>query len=647
MRIDRHVYGSIAGYQTLAQSEGVTAADLHALETFGVGQSSDMSFFRSLAGQPAWIVRSVGHRRALTRIGPGRPDDANRPTSLRVSLLISAADWDATLRGDIGSLTGKGELWQWKGESALPALSASLVGPGAPDCPPAVAQKLASIISLIERAWLSRRPVLLRENNLTLDEFRLLGMLIPPAARSSYCGVYRSLTADLPASIICLAKQSPARTSIETYRTGQTVELSPYARALLKSGLANGSFPFEFIQSYRSFGMPPKPAASMKPNSAAPSFAMPSQVIVERMPRPLLVTLILGCILLPTVSGVCTWLFARGHHAKITAGHLEQFLRLPANELAPETRKDFANVCRAMASELPVRSHADIRQKVEAIDLQTPQAAHAGPKFRLVTFPVEAETEAWIRRTLFSQAQPATQDSQSTRIVKKVKDIAEAELTKGGHQVVLLPQSPEQITQWLKEILGSSGKPPRINLPDNQAGGLTQCIQAIVEERINDATSEKETQTARTIAMTVVNAANEALDRPALPGSDGAQLLESIVRAVDSKVKEYDPAMGVALAPDKLRVYKERSKPLVKRLAEYKNKLEKFEERNEFDEDLFSLLKDAIRDLEKKRPANREALIEAFNEWRPGKCSIERPADLQQAIESMSEPEPELTSRGN
>jgi len=419
MRIDRHVYGSISGYRTLAKSSGVVPADLSTLESLNVGQSTDSSFMQSLASKPAYIAGSVGSKRTITQIVPGAPDDANRPTTIRVSLLFSAADWDGALRGDAGSLIGNKKIWNWDGEAKLPSLNASLAGQGNPPISAESARKLLSLISLLEKSWRSRKPVILRESTLTLDEFRLLGMLIPPAARSSYCGVYRSLTAELPASLICLAQESPVRSSSEHFRPGQEVELSPYAKALVGAGFGNGTFPFELIQSYRSFGMPPRKAVSQTSRPTASSFSMPPQVIVERMPRAVLVILLLACVLLPVVSGLCTFIVMNKRHLRAMdnnrSGHeqaiigiqdeheqaiedmqdkhnqtitnmqnahkraikdyrdntgtfLGQLLSIPVNSLSQKDRKRFKQLCAGHVKELPQNERSGLVERINAID---------------------------------------------------------------------------------------------------------------------------------------------------------------------------------------------------------------------------------------------------------------------------------------
>lgn len=618
MRIDRHVYGSVTGYQTLASSDGVTPTDLQALEGFGVGQSSDPSFFRSLAGQPAWIMRSIGHRRALTRVSPGRPDDANRQTTLRVSLLIPAADWDSMLRGDIGSLTGKSELWAWRGESVLPALNASLHGPGLPIVAPAAAQKLLSILSLIERAWPSRRSVILRENSLTLDEFRVLGMLIPPQVRSGYCAVYRSLTADLSASLICLAAQSPVRPGAETFRAGQAVELSPYATALGNAGFASGKVPLEFIQSYRSFGMAPKPAASTTPKSVPRASLVPCEVIVERMPRPLLVTLFLACVVLAVVSSVCTWALAKGHY--VSSSVQAVIAGLPLEGMSSEARNRLHENCSKLAT-IRKWTGPDIAEDVK--NLKTDR------RDRVVLVPTEQEESNWLQ-TLFSPT--ATNSSEqwpdAATLAQRIALAHDEARTKGEFQIVTIP-SDMKLTEWLGELASDSAK-PQMALPDKTADVLKNGIGTLFREQKRNQevdTNKAIAEGKRQFAFAIMNCVNECLTRFDPDKSDAYELNCDILQKLRTELQKSGPDVNLgSISEEKLKRLQARNVPVLKQLKTYKETLEKTpeEQRKPLDKELLSRIDETVPAL------NR--MLSTLKKWKPG------PANIDVTIEMLGDP---------
>jgi hypothetical protein len=325
MRIERHVYGSVSGYETLASSPGLSSAELRALENVSVGQISDPSFLRSLEKTPACVLRSLGGRTALTRVFPGPPDDQGRATIRRVSIVLSREDWDGGLRGDLGPLVACRELWQWDGRRDLPTIDVNLAPPSLPAAAGAQTGKLLDLLSLIERGQITGRPVIIRETHLGSEELRLLELLIPPAARASHSAAYRAVRADLPANLIVLAEQAPVSASAESYRPGLTVERSPYATALAGAGFGRDHIPLDFIRSYRSFAMPSRAATPRAPANS-PSLQMGPQVIIEQMPRGVLIAFIAACILLPILSGVSAYHFTRRHEQAAKRVQLAGFL---------------------------------------------------------------------------------------------------------------------------------------------------------------------------------------------------------------------------------------------------------------------------------------------------------------------------------
>jgi len=309
MRIDRHIFGSIRGYQTLARTDGITDADVRVLEGLSVGAPASSSVLAALAACPAYVVLPLGGRRAVTRISEGNPDDQGRPTIQQVTLVVSKAHWDTVLKGDVLSLIRREDLWKWDGQPSIQAMDLPSRGSAGSVASPESADKILAMLSLLERGMTGGKTVLVREQDFTLEEFGLLERLLPPAARAGQTLIYRAFGVSARASLVCIAREAALAPADGMYRPGQPVDPSPYALAVAQAGFKLGHIPDGFVRSYRGFGMTPRTHPSVpSPGKTTPA-DLPPQVIVERTPRWLLLTTASVCLLFAVVAGVSLWMY--------------------------------------------------------------------------------------------------------------------------------------------------------------------------------------------------------------------------------------------------------------------------------------------------------------------------------------------------
>ena len=255
MQIERHVFGSISGYATLARSSGLTDSERRQLENLSFGTPYEPSFQASLSKTVAYWSRPLGSgKRAVSRVLPGRPDDAGRPTLLFVTAVVSAEDWNLTLQGDVRPLLRRAELWEWDGSPELAALDLEELDPGPPRLSRDSAQRALGLVSLVELSWATRHPAVVRAEHYSLDEVALVERLLPATIRHDYSVVYRGLNPDLSASLNCLAEGVPAGTA-NPFRQLDAAK-SPYALRLAREGLADGRTPEVLLVGYDDFGQP-------------------------------------------------------------------------------------------------------------------------------------------------------------------------------------------------------------------------------------------------------------------------------------------------------------------------------------------------------------------------------------------------------
>lgn len=261
MRIERHVFGSITGYATLARSAGLTAGEQQELESLSFGTPYDRSYQASLLKKVAFWSRPLASgKRAVSRVLPGRPDDAGRPTLLFVTAVVSADDWNLTLQGDVRPLLRRAEPWRWDARletgpaSELASLELAGLDAGPLRLSRAGAGRVLGLVSLVELSWAARQPAVVRAEHYSPDEVALVERLLPAAVRRDYSAVYRGLNPDLAASLNCLAEDVPAGTSNPARRLDAAK--SPYAQRLAGEGLADGRTPEVLLIGYDHFGQP-------------------------------------------------------------------------------------------------------------------------------------------------------------------------------------------------------------------------------------------------------------------------------------------------------------------------------------------------------------------------------------------------------
>ena len=279
MLVERHIFGSIRGYGTLAQSPGLAPAECRLLENFNFGQPQDAEYLASLAKTPAYWIRPLGaRRRVLTRVVRGMADDQGRSTVLLISAVLSAADWDGVLRGDISILLRKDALWQWDGTPQLHPLEVATSPPSQVSIGRGSVEKLLSLITLIEHHHGRHRSVVVREADLSADEMRGLEMLMPPSARGGFSSAYRSLNSRLVASVNCVADGVVIDQAAEVFVPGRPLPRSFYAGVLHDAGLSTGRVDTGFIATYAGFGKftSPEAASRVAPPGSQPVIVVPA-----------------------------------------------------------------------------------------------------------------------------------------------------------------------------------------------------------------------------------------------------------------------------------------------------------------------------------------------------------------------------------
>jgi len=254
MIVERHVFGSVAGYRTLARSPGLSGQDCRFLETFSFGQPPSQAFVDSLARNPAYWVRPFGSRRALTRLVPGSPDEAGRSTVLMISAIVAATDWDVALRGDVDPLLRSAPLWQWDGAAQLAPINLPVTPPSKAVPGRGGASALLNLVSRIEGAGGGPLSIVVREEDLGPEDLRCLGMLIPPSARGQFSWACRSLSCRLGATVNCVAAGVTIDAGANVVRPDEHVAPSVYAQVLDEAGLRGKGVDTAFIATYSGFG---------------------------------------------------------------------------------------------------------------------------------------------------------------------------------------------------------------------------------------------------------------------------------------------------------------------------------------------------------------------------------------------------------
>lgn len=292
MKIDRHVFGSYKGYTTLAKSPGISVEDARQLEggVYGFGQTEDRHYAKSLRARPAFFTRVLtGSRRGLTRVFEGAPDSDGRPTNVMITAILSNADWDAKLCGDIWLLLPDKHLWQWPGGAQIPELNRDYPSP-----PTTISRKsalrVAALISEIEKRWGAGPPVIVGDQ-FGSEEIRAVEMLIPAKNRPQFTSASRTLSPQLAVTLNRLAAEAP--TQQINFRYDPAAPNSPYAEFLIDFGLTDGHLPIAEAMTYRDFGH-----IETKVRTPRPSYVPPPMPEEEHRSNRLIWTAVVAVALL-------------------------------------------------------------------------------------------------------------------------------------------------------------------------------------------------------------------------------------------------------------------------------------------------------------------------------------------------------------
>lgn len=253
MQVQRHIFGSRGGYGTLARSAGVTLDDKWLIETaaHSFGHTSELAFAERLAIDPAFFTTSFDSgRRGVTCVRPGRVENG-RMGLIFISAIVSRREWDTVMMGDVGVLLSCAELWQWGGEADL----ATAELPSRPTMAMILRQRVQralTLISELEVAVRRNKQLVVSEEDFDLEDVRAVEMLIPGDMRRHVTTACRCLSADVPCSLVLLARE--AGTQGATYRANEGVSLSDYAIALQEKAISSGVIASPFVLMYRGFG---------------------------------------------------------------------------------------------------------------------------------------------------------------------------------------------------------------------------------------------------------------------------------------------------------------------------------------------------------------------------------------------------------
>lgn len=246
MLLERHVFGSIDGYRTLAATSGLTADDCRAIELYQFG-NPDRQYIASLSSDPAYVSRPLSAgRRVLTRVMAGRPDDHGRLTLLFVSVVLSGSDWDSFGR-DAVNLLHRESLWSWReGQQLDPAEIQAPTRP--PDLSVNRTRQIVTLISLVETAQSQLEPICVKDADYSLSDVAAVERLLPPMIRQRLAIGHRVLNPALPLRLMTV----PA-TAVGIPFAASPPELSPYSRTLLAAGLGSGNMRPGVVESYDLF----------------------------------------------------------------------------------------------------------------------------------------------------------------------------------------------------------------------------------------------------------------------------------------------------------------------------------------------------------------------------------------------------------
>jgi hypothetical protein len=258
----RHVFGTTAGYGTLAATPDVSTEERRELESYSFGQTADRHYLSSLAESPAWWSRSLpSGRRAITRALPGAPDDKGRSTLLLSSVLVDAAVWAREICGVESTLMRANELWAWNGEVEPAPLA--LETPGRRHRKPIASERrnALSLLGLIEEVSEDdSATVIIEPQDAEHAPLELVAELMPYPARPSMSMALRSLSDGLPVLVnvpAAAASRGKSRRRLHRWRPGMEAGGRQYTQALRQFWREGADVPDLFIRNAAAFGRLP------------------------------------------------------------------------------------------------------------------------------------------------------------------------------------------------------------------------------------------------------------------------------------------------------------------------------------------------------------------------------------------------------
>lgn|GEM_PF-2663767 len=297
MIVERHIFGSDGGYRTLGRSSGLSTEDSRWLESsaFSFGQPTSLRFYDSLRHVPCWFTQVLSNgRRALTRVLAGASDENGRPTLALATAVLSWADWDSQLRGDVEALLMCPQLWVTNGGGNIAPLEFSAPMPRRRINQDSVT-RLLSLVSQAERAVAQSRRLFVSAEDYSASDFAVLERLLPPAVRPKASSGYRMLSQHSRVLLSCMDREVAGTSPIQRYRPEQ-MDLTPYAQAIRKS-LEMGTVPDDFSMRVGR----PSGAATAVRNGSAPrpevrtTCAAPWRQPRVLVPGALVLSLLLVC----------------------------------------------------------------------------------------------------------------------------------------------------------------------------------------------------------------------------------------------------------------------------------------------------------------------------------------------------------------
>jgi hypothetical protein len=246
-----HVFGSVSGYTTLGCDPGISAADRHALELLGFGQTDDPEYLASLASLPAGIGRPLpSGRYALTRCFLGPPDSAGRTTLRFVSLVFESQDWVQCVSLGVWSVLTSSAVWSWT-DSSSPTTARVTVTPSSID--PEYKNDLLNMLNGWIHARTARSVCACRDSDQSRQFVAGMPCLLPPSDRAGFRWGVGLLAPGSVADICTLAPtaETSSRRPVVWLPSSQ-LGTAPYASALSHFWPRGAPLPAHFVSNTAS-----------------------------------------------------------------------------------------------------------------------------------------------------------------------------------------------------------------------------------------------------------------------------------------------------------------------------------------------------------------------------------------------------------